>query len=62
MGYRSDVRIMTSRKGFDELKKFTDKYLKQNMQSILVGILSNGMSIVGQIMKMSMQLWKDYNT
>ena len=28
MGYRSDVRIMTSRKGFDELKKFTDKYLK----------------------------------
>lgn len=29
MGYRSDVRIMTSRKGFDELKKFTDKYLKE---------------------------------
>ena len=30
MGYRSDVRIMTSRKGFEELKKYTDKYLKDN--------------------------------
>ncbi len=30
MGYRSDVRIITSKKGFDELKKFTDNYLKQN--------------------------------
>ena len=29
MGYRSDVRIMTSKKGFDELRKFTDKYLKE---------------------------------
>ncbi len=28
MGYRSDVRIMTSKKGFDELKRYTDKYLK----------------------------------
>ena len=28
MGYRSDVRIMTSKKGFDELRKFTDQYLK----------------------------------
>lgn len=28
MGYRSDVRIMTTKKGFDELKKYTDKYLK----------------------------------
>lgn len=29
MGYRSDVRIMTTKKGFDELKKYTDKYLKE---------------------------------
>ena len=28
MGYRSDVRIMTTKKGFNELRKFTDKYLK----------------------------------
>lgn len=28
MGYRSDVRIVTTKKGFNELKKFTDKYLK----------------------------------
>ena len=28
MGYRSDVRILTTQKGFKELKKFTDKYLK----------------------------------
>ncbi len=28
MGYRSDVRIMTTKKGFNELKKFTNKYLK----------------------------------
>lgn len=28
MGYRSDVRIITSKKGFDELKKITDKILK----------------------------------
>ena len=27
MGYRSDVRIMTTKKGFKELKKFNDKYL-----------------------------------
>ena len=29
MGYRSDVRIITSKKGFDELRKFTDQYLKE---------------------------------
>lgn len=28
MRYRSDIRIMTTRKGFAELKKYTDKYLK----------------------------------
>ena len=28
MGYRSDVRIMTTKKGFEELKKFNDSYLK----------------------------------
>ena len=27
MGYRSDVRIMISKKGYDELKKYTDNYL-----------------------------------
>ena len=29
MGYRSDVRILTTKKGFKELKKFTDNYLKE---------------------------------
>lgn len=29
MGYRSDVRIITSKNGFNELKKFTDNYLKE---------------------------------
>lgn len=29
MGYRSDVRIITSKKGFKELRKFTDSYLKE---------------------------------
>lgn len=28
MGYRSDVRIMTSKKGFEKLKEYTDKYLQ----------------------------------
>src|SRR5574344_801960 len=27
MGYRSNVRIMISKKGYDELKKYTDNYL-----------------------------------
>ncbi len=30
MGYRSDVRIVTTNKGYDELKKYTDNYLKDN--------------------------------
>lgn len=30
MGYRSDVRIMTSKKGFNELKKFVNNYLKKD--------------------------------
>lgn len=30
MEYISDVRIITSKKGFNKLKKFTDKYLKNN--------------------------------
>lgn len=29
MSYRSDIRIITSKKGFQELKKFTDNYLKE---------------------------------
>ena len=29
MGYRSDIRIITSEKGFEELKKFVTKYLKE---------------------------------
>jgi histidyl-tRNA synthetase len=28
MGYRSDVRIITSKKGFNELEKYITKYLK----------------------------------
>ena len=31
MGYRSDVRIMTTKKGFNELKKFSISYLKKNL-------------------------------
>lgn len=30
MGYRSQVRVMTSKKGFEELKKFNDKYLQNH--------------------------------
>ena len=29
MGYRSDVRIVTSKKGYEELKKFSNNYLKK---------------------------------
>lgn len=28
MGYRSDVRIITTKKGYNELKKYVDAYLK----------------------------------
>ena len=28
MGYRSDVRIMTTKKGYNKLRKYTDEYLK----------------------------------
>lgn len=30
MGYRSDVRIITTKKGYDELKKYTDDYIKKS--------------------------------
>jgi hypothetical protein len=30
MGYRSDVRIITSKKGFKKLEKYVTKYLKGN--------------------------------
>lgn len=29
MGYRSDVRIITSKKGYDKLRKHVEKYLKE---------------------------------
>ena len=29
MGYRSDVRIVTSKKGFEKLKEYVEKYLKE---------------------------------
>ena len=29
MGYRSDVRILTSKKGYDKLRKHVEKYLKE---------------------------------
>lgn len=29
MGYRSDVRIITTKKGYKELKKYTDEYIKK---------------------------------
>lgn len=33
MGYRSDIRIITSKEGFEELKKFVAKYLKQHSET-----------------------------
>ncbi len=30
MGYRSDIRIITSKKGYEILKEFVEKYLKEN--------------------------------
>lgn len=30
MGYRSDVRIITSKEGFEKLKGFVESYLKEN--------------------------------
>lgn len=30
MGYRSDVRIIVSKNGFEKLKEFVEKYLKEN--------------------------------
>ena len=32
MGYRSDVRIIVSKKGYEQLKKFTDSFLKQKQE------------------------------
>ncbi len=32
MGYRSQVRIITTKKGFEVLKKFNDNYLKEKGQ------------------------------
>lgn len=37
MGYRSDVRIIVSKKGYNQLKKFNDNYLKtKNIDSSLL--------------------------
>lgn len=33
MGYRSDVRIITSKKGFKELNKYVKNYLKDSSES-----------------------------
>ena len=33
MGYRSDVRISTSREGFNKLNKYVEEYLKNNTRS-----------------------------
>ena len=30
MGYRSDVRIVTSKQGFEKLKEYVEKYLKEH--------------------------------
>lgn len=35
MGYRSDVRIATSRKGFNKLEKFVSNAVKQNSYNLL---------------------------
>lgn len=41
MGYRSDVRIITSKKGFDELNKCVDKYLKDKSSDEYHNLLNN---------------------
>ena len=33
MGYRSDVRIVTSKKGYNELKKSIQEYYKENVDN-----------------------------
>lgn len=32
MGYRSDIRIVTSKEGFEKLKEFVENYLKENQE------------------------------
>lgn len=39
MGYRSDVRIITTKKGFNELKKFVNKYEKE--KNVKYSLLDN---------------------
>lgn len=31
MGYRSDIRIRTTKEGYEVMKKFIEKYIKENM-------------------------------
>ena len=41
MSYRSDVRIVTSRKGFKELNKYVNKYLKDKNDMDSPNLLNN---------------------
>ena len=35
MGYRSDIRIVTTKDGFEKLKEFVKKYLEENTYTLL---------------------------
>lgn len=41
MGYRSDVRIVTSKKGFDKLNKYVEEYLKDKPNGEKFNLLEN---------------------
>ena len=41
MGYRSDVRIITSKKGFEKLKEFVGKYIEENKDEDIQNLLES---------------------
>ena len=38
MGYRSDVRIRTTKKGYEVMKNFVEKYIKENVSKDAQGL------------------------
>lgn len=40
MGYRSDVRIMTTKKGFKELNKYVKDYLKKKESMTIIYLMT----------------------
>ena len=41
MGYRSDIRIVTSKKGFDKLKEYVSDYLKKEKKDDSYNLLND---------------------